>query len=165
MSESGSRPQPQMRAATKGSPGTPATYTAMMISIASGVLWGLAASLWLFGELHLLALVFGASLIGVSVDYSIHYFCHLRGQPDAAPITVRNRLLPPLGLALLSSVLGYSAMAWAQFPGLRQVAVFSISGLVMAWLTVMLLFPALSRQTGATLSPWVARLHLSLIHI
>jgi len=135
-----------------------------LISIASGVLWGLAASLWLFGELHLLALVFGASLIGVSVDYSIHYFCHLRGQPDAAPITVRNRLLPPLGLALLSSVLGYSAMAWAQFPGLRQVAVFSISGLVMAWLTVMLLFPALSRQTGATLSPWVARLHRIMAH-
>ena len=135
-----------------------------LISIASGILWGLAASLWLFGELHLLALVFGASLIGVSVDYSIHYFCHLRGQPDAAPITVRNRLLPPLGLALLSSVLGYSAMAWAQFPGLRQVAVFSISGLIMAWLTVMLLLPALSRQTGATMPAWVKRLHRAMGH-
>lgn len=135
-----------------------------LVSIASGILWGLAASLWLFGELHLLALVFGASLIGVSVDYSIHYFCHLRGQPDAAPITVRNRLLPPLALAMLSSVLGYSAMAWAQFPGLRQVAVFSISGLVMAWLTVMLLFPALSRQTGAAMPIWVSRLHRAMGH-
>lgn len=135
-----------------------------LISIASGILWGLAASLWLFGELHLLALVFGASLIGVSVDYSIHYFCHLRGQPDASPTLVRNRLLAPLGLALLSSVLGYSAMAWAQFPGLRQVAVFSISGLVTAWLTVMLLFPALSRQPGTALASWVQRLHLAMGH-
>ena len=135
-----------------------------LVSIASGILWGLAASLWLFGDLHLLALVFGASLIGVSVDYSIHYFCHLRGQPDASPTLVRNRLLAPLGLALLSSVLGYSAMAWAQFPGLQQVAVFSISGLIMAWLTVMLLFPALSRQPGTTLASWVPRLHLAMSH-
>lgn len=133
-----------------------------LVSIASGILWGLAASLWLFGELHLLALVFGASLIGVSVDYSIHYFCHLRGQPDASPTLVRNRLLAPLGLALLSSVLGYSAMAWAQFPGLQQVAVFSISGLIMAWLTVMLLFPALSRQTGTTMPAWGKRLHCAM---
>lgn len=135
-----------------------------LVSITSGILWGLAASLWLFGELHLLALVFGASLIGVAVDYSIHFFCHLRGQPDQSPTAIRNRLLPPLGLALLSSVLGYSAMGWAQFPGLRQVAVFSISGLLMAWLTVMLLFPALSRQPGIALSPWITTLHRAMNH-
>ena len=46
-----------------------------VVSIAIGCLGGLATCLILFGHVHLLTLVFGSCLIGISVDYSFHYFC------------------------------------------------------------------------------------------
>tara|TARA_R110001606_G_scaffold81584_2_gene187592 strand:- start:28605 stop:30941 length:2337 start_codon:yes stop_codon:yes gene_type:complete len=114
-----------------------------LLSVASGVLCGLAACLALFAQLNLLTLVFGASLIGVAVDYSVHFFCHRFAARESAWRT-RQRLAAPLALALISSVLGYLAMGLAAFPGLRQVAVFSAAGLTGAWLTVMVVLPALS---------------------
>lgn len=113
-----------------------------LVSVATGVLCGLAATLAVFGQLNLLTLVFGASLIGVAVDYSLHFFCHRFDDPTQTPGRLRRRLLAPLSLALASSVLGYLAMALASFPGLRQVAVFSAAGLIGAWLTVLLVIPA-----------------------
>ncbi|MFP3624391.1 MMPL family transporter, partial [Burkholderia sp. SIMBA_051] len=44
------------------------------VSTGLGILCALAATLLIFGKLHLLTLVFGASLIGEAVDYSIQYF-------------------------------------------------------------------------------------------
>lgn len=124
--------------------GGPRPMLLALASVATGLLCGLAATLWAFGQIQLLGLVFGAGLIGVAVDYSIHFFCQRLEQPDVAPRTLRRHLAGPLALALVSSVLGYLAMGLATFPGLRQVAVFSAAGLSGAWLTVMLAIPALS---------------------
>jgi predicted exporter len=44
------------------------------LSTAIGIGCALAATMAVFGQLHLLTLVFGASLIGEAVDYSIQYF-------------------------------------------------------------------------------------------
>ena len=42
------------------------------VSIVLGCLGGFAACLAIFGEVHLLTLAFGSSLVGISVDYSLH---------------------------------------------------------------------------------------------
>lgn len=120
-----------------------------LVSVATGLLCGLAATLWWFGQIQLLALVFGAGLIGVAVDYSIHFFCLRLDQPDLPPRQLLRLLWAPLALALASSVLGYLAMGLAAFPGLRQVAMFSAAGLAGAWLTVMLALPSLSGPAPA----------------
>ena len=44
------------------------------VSTALGIVCALAVTMLVFGKLHLLTLVFGASLIGEAVDYSIQYF-------------------------------------------------------------------------------------------
>lgn len=128
--------------------GGPRPMLLALASVATGLLCGLAATLWMFGQIQLLGLVFGAGLIGVAVDYSIHFFCQRLDQPDVEPRTLRRHLAAPLALALASSVLGYLAMGLAVFPGLRQVAVFSAAGLSGAWLTVMLAVPALSGRAA-----------------
>ena len=45
-------------------------------------------------------------------------------------------------MALLTSVCAFSSFLVTPFPGLRQIAIFSASGLLAAWLTVVLLYPA-----------------------
>jgi hypothetical protein len=50
-----------------------------LAAIAVGCLAGFATCLAVFGQVHLLTLVFGASLVGIAVDYALHYFCeHFR---------------------------------------------------------------------------------------
>jgi predicted exporter len=46
---------------------------------------------------------------------------------------------------VVTTVIGYMALALTPFPGLRQMALFSAVGLVFAWLTVVVWFPALAR--------------------
>jgi predicted exporter len=48
-------------------------------------------------------------------------------------------------LALLTTVMGYLLLAATPFPVLSQMAVFSISGIVASWLTVLCLFPYISK--------------------
>ncbi len=97
--------------------------------MACGLSWGLAVSWQWFGELQLLTLVFGASLIGVAVDYSTHLFC----DQQASGASLRHclgRIAPALTMGLASSVLAYLAMLLLPFPGLQQMALFCAVGLL-----------------------------------
>jgi len=117
------------------------------LSLGVGCAAALSATAWVFGEVHLITLVFGASLVGVAEDYGIHYFASRQAHPHVAPRALMRRLLPVLWLALLTSVLGYLALGLAPFPGLRQMALFSAVGLVAAFLTAVCWFPLLDRGT------------------
>lgn len=142
----------------------PVTLTVLAVGV--GFLGALSLCWLLFGRIHLLTLVFGASLIGVAQDYGIYFLCHRLGADPAldSPRLLR-RLLPGLGLTLLAAVIGYMGLALTPFPGLRHMAVFSGLGLVFAWLTVVCWFPALingrtlragplARGYGAVVKRW-----------
>lgn len=122
----------------------PIALTAAMLVI--GVAAGVSATAWVFGSVHLLTLVFGASLVGVAEDYGIHYFAARQGRRWARPRSLMRSLLPGLVLALVTSVLAYLALGIAPFPGLRQMAVFSAAGLTAAFLTAVCWFPLLDRR-------------------
>lgn len=115
------------------------------LSLAIGMAAGISVTAWVFGQVHLLTLVFGASLVGVAEDYGIHYFAVRQDRPWAPPRSLMCQLLPGLVLALATSVLAYLALGVAPFPGLRQMAVFSAAGLVGAFLTGVCWFPLLDR--------------------
>lgn len=115
------------------------------LSLVIGVAAALSVTAWWFGEVHLLTLVFGASLVGVAEDYGIHYFAARQTRPEAQPLDLMRVLLPGLVLALATSVLAYLALGLAPFPGLRQIAVFSAAGLTAAFLTAVCWFPLLDR--------------------
>jgi predicted exporter len=137
-------------------------------SLLIGCAAGVAVTVLIFGKVHLLTLIFGASLVGVAEDYGIHYFASRQGHPQVPSRTLMQSLLPGMALALATSVLAYLALGIAPFPGLRQMAVFCATGLVAAFATVVLWFPMLDRAApassgfgrwiAATLRPW-PRLH------
>ncbi|HSV34490.1 MAG TPA: hypothetical protein VLI46_02975 [Ramlibacter sp.] len=115
------------------------------VSLAVGTAVALSVTAWVFGEVHLLTLVFGASLVGVAEDYGIHYFASRQGAPGAPPRPLMRQLFPGLVLALATSVIAYLTLGLAPFPGLRQMAVFSAVGLLAAFITVVCWFPWLDR--------------------
>ncbi|WP_295749398.1 MMPL family transporter [Undibacterium sp.] len=136
----------------------------VMLSIAIGCL-GSISLCWLFFErIHLLTLVFGASLIGVAQDYGLYFLCNrLTADPKLDSSQLLKSLMPGLLLTLLTTVIGYLGLALTPFPGLRQMALFSGLGLVFAWLTVVCWFPVLinaaALKSGALLRSNAALLH------
>ena len=110
-------------------------------SLLIGLLAAISVSFWVFGELHVLTLVFGASLIGVAEDYGIHYFVHRQYHPKQTASAAMQQLQSPLALALVTSAMAYLALGIAPLVGLRQMAVFSVCGLAGAFFTVWLFFP------------------------
>lgn len=113
-----------------------------LFSIAVGLLSGLVACLLVFKEVHLITLVFGASLIGVSIDYCFHYFAdQYDGGHHWNARKGLERILPGISLGLITSLIGYAALFIAPFPGLRQIALFSSVGLLASYLCVVYWFP------------------------
>ena len=131
----------------------------VMLSIGIGCLGALSVCWLLFERIHLLTLVFGASLIGAAQDYGTYFLCN-RIAPDTSALDswqLLRRLLPALVLTLVTTVIGYMGLALTPFPGLRQMAVFSAVGLIFAWLTVVFWFPLLARtatQKSARVVDW-----------
>jgi predicted exporter len=121
-----------------------------LTAIGAGIVVALSACLATFGELHVAGQLFGASLIGVAVDYALLYF----GQVFSTRAEPRARLayvLPAIALGMATTVIGYGTLALSPFPGLHQVAMFSAVGLVASFLTVVLWFPPLDRTPPAQL--------------
>lgn len=125
-------------------------------AIVVGLTVALSVSLALFGELHVAAQLFGASLIGIAADYSLVYF----GQtfsPAVRPAERIHRVLPAIALAMLTAVVGYLTLLASPLPGLHQVAVFSAVGLCAACITVALWFPLLDRTPPRPMAAALAR--------
>ncbi|MBX2810120.1 MAG: MMPL family transporter, partial [Cellvibrionaceae bacterium] len=111
------------------------------LSIALGVSFAFAVSHTLYGSVHMLTIIFGASLIGIVIDYSLHFFCHQL----AAHKNYENhkKLYRALLLSMLTSVIAYGALSFSGIEALKKVAVFSCAGLIMAWLCVVVIGPLL----------------------
>jgi len=134
------------------------------LSLLVGTAVALSVTAMCFEQVHLLTLVFGASLVGVAEDYGIHYFAARQGDPGRTPHALMRALQPALWLALATSAIAYMALGTAAFPGLRQMALFSVVGLTAAMLTVVCWFPWLdrgkvpqsrmARRIGQTLNAW-----------
>ena len=117
----------------------------MALSLLVGVAMALSATALVFGQVHLLTTVFGASLVGCAEDYGLYYFASRQGAPEEPPLRLISALLPGLALALLTSVLGYVALGLPPFPGLRQMALFSVVGIAGAFMTTVCWFPWIDR--------------------
>ena len=120
-----------------------------LMPVATGVLTGIAAVALVFGSVHGITLGFGATLIGEAVDYSIYLFTLIR-RGDAKTSTGRcdaqqtiALIWPTLRLGVLTSICGFSAMMLSDFPGLQQLGVFSVAGLVAAVLVTRFVLPHL----------------------
>jgi predicted exporter len=118
-----------------------------LLPVLSGALSGVAVVALGFGIVHGVTLGFGVTLIGESVDYSVYLLLQsrpgssARGRPGSR--LVPPQLWPTMGLGVLTSVCGFASLLPSAFPGLAQLGLYSISGLLAAALATRLVLPAL----------------------
>ena len=131
-----------------------------LVPVVSGALSGIAVVSLAFGSVHGVTLGFGATLIGEAVDYAIYLFTNTA--PGSTPKTTLQRIWPTLRLGMLTSVCGFGAMLFSGFPGLSQLGLFSIAGLIVAvsvtrWVLPELVPAGYHVKTAASLGPALMR--------
>ena len=112
---------------------------ATLLTLGIATVAAISACQLVFGQVHILTLTFGTSLIGVSVDYALHYF--VNRMPSRSGETTPHNIVPALILGCTTTVAGYMTLLVAPIPGLRQIALFSAVGLASACAVVILLYP------------------------
>ena len=117
-----------------------------LIPVASGVLAAIAAVSIGFGEVHGLTLGFGTTLIGEAIDYSIYLFIQSdrdTGLNDASARPWIESFWPTIRLGVLTSICGFATLMLSGFPGLAQLGLYSVTGLVVAALVTRFVLPTL----------------------
>jgi predicted exporter len=135
------------------------------VPVLVGMLFGAVACVALFGHMHVMTLVLGSSLIGVAVDYPLHYLSKSWSLKPWRSWPALRLTLPGLTLSLITSTIGYLALAWTPFPALTQIAVFSAAGLLGAYLSAVCLLPALLKNVELRPAQWPLHLAERLVDL
>ncbi len=117
-----------------------------LLPVLSGALTGVAAVSIGFGVVHGVTLGFGAALIGEAVDYSIYLFIQSESKTctiRAARSTWADTCWPTIRIGVLTSVFGFASLLFSSFPGLAQLGLYAITGLVTAALVTRFVLPTL----------------------
>lgn len=133
------------------------------VPVLVGMLFGAVACVALFGHMHVMTLVLGSSLIGVAVDYPLHYLSKSWSLKPWRSWPALRLTLSGLTLSLVTSAIGYLALAWTPFPALTQIAVFSAAGLFGAYLSAVCLLPALLNNLELRPAHWPLQLAERLV--
>ncbi|MCC9000377.1 MAG: MMPL family transporter, partial [Candidatus Contendobacter sp.] len=115
------------------------------LPLLAALLAGAAAVDLIFGRMYLITLGFSMTLLGETLDYPTYLFSHRRAGETVAG-TLRQ-LWPTLRLCVATTALGCLAMLDSDFPGLSQLGVFTIAGILAAVATTRWLLPALLPPT------------------
>ena len=110
----------------------------ILVSIGIAVL----ATLTVFHKMHVITLVFGTSLIGSCIDYSLHFFTHWAGNKELkSSIEIRNHIFSSLLMAIVSTGICFAILIFAPFTILKQMSLFCLTGLISSFLTTVAVYP------------------------
>lgn len=140
---------------------SPRLLTLGLLPVLSGALAGIVAVSLAYGTVFGITVGFGSALIGEAVDYSIYYFVQSgrSGVDDW-----KQRFWPTIRLGVLTSMAGFGALLFSGFPGLAQLGLYSLAGVLTAALVTRFLLPTLA-GTGTPardLTPFGERVQGSL---
>lgn len=127
----------------------------LLLPLAVGVLMGLAATIWAFGHIHILTLVVGTSLIGVLLDFPLHWLASAVVQVQWQRWHALHIASKAFLLSLVITLLGYVALLVTPLPILQQTAVFSSVALVAAFLCSLLWLPYVFNDWQIKPSKWI----------
>ena len=128
---------------------------AFALPIAGGILAGAAAVQAMDGHVHGITLAFGATLIGIAIDYPLHLAAHSAWQSTSEGAI--ERIWPTLRLGAVTTISAFMPLTLSSFPGLSQLGVFTLTGLAVAAATTRWLLPELLPRQSPPIR-WAGRL-------
>ena len=125
---------------------------------AIGVAAGIALLGFSRGEVHGLGLGFGAAMLGITVDYTIHLFTRtLQLEAEVPRVEAIRRALaevsPSLGMGCLTTLIGFGTLLIADTQVLRDMSTLALGGIGSAFLLCVVIAPLAYRHLGGKSRP------------
>jgi hopanoid biosynthesis associated RND transporter like protein HpnN len=121
----------------------------MLVVLAMTLCWSLGVATLVIGHLSLFSVMFISIVIGIGIDYGIYYLFRYeeelflgRNLREAIEITA-SRGGPGMLLAAISAAATFYVLMLTDFRGLQELGFISGTALLLAWLGMMFVFPAL----------------------
>ena len=108
------------------------------LSILFGFMIGFSACALIFKKLHILTFVFSTSLIGISLDYSLHYFLTCEEKNFRKNLTA----------SMFTTIIAFSTLLFSNMELLKQIAIFTSFGLLGVYFFVLIMLPKLKISRG-----------------
>lgn len=111
----------------------------ILIPVFFGCLFSLCLIVLIKGTLSILALAVGVVILGIAVNYSLHYLVHLKHDKNNEKV-IRG-LSKPLTIGSATTILAFLALQFTNAPVLRDVGLFSALSLMGAALSALVVLP------------------------
>lgn len=130
----------------------------LMVPLCCGVLWSLAATFVIIGDLNTMTSLISTVLMGAGIDGGIHFYVEARrqrrkvGDADAVRLAF-GRLIIPLLVASGTTVGAFIIMATSEFPAFREFGIIAAMGVGLCLLAMVTVLPALASFVGIHARP------------
>lgn len=118
---------------------------ALLVALA----WSMGYTTLSVGHLNIMSVVFTTILIGLGIDFGIHILERYReerraGQGVSAAMLTTLKGTGRGNLAgAITTAIAFGSMAFTQFIGIAELGVIAAGGILLCWLSMVLLLPAL----------------------
>ncbi len=122
-----------------------------VVSLVVGLCWTFGMITLTVGHLNLLSVIFAPLMLGLAIDYGIHWFCRLeeedavnqrRCTPEALSCAYRQTL-PGIIYAGLAAMVSFLPLAFVNFKGLSELGLILTVGILIMLLATLILAPSL----------------------
>ncbi|MGA9753561.1 MAG: MMPL family transporter [Desulfobaccales bacterium] len=115
-----------------------------------GLCWTFGLVTLVVGHLNLLSLIFAPLMLGLTIDYGVHWFCRLEEEEAAVGHCSTNvlastfrRSAPGIVYAGLAAVVSFVPLAFVGFKGLAELGLILAMGILVMLVATLVLVPAL----------------------
>jgi 1-acyl-sn-glycerol-3-phosphate acyltransferase len=112
----------------------------ILIPVVCGALFALSVIYLIQGSVSILALAAGSIILGIAVDYSLHFLVHVRYHNVPMEEVIRD-LVRPLTLGSATTVLAFLCLQFVNAAVLRDVGLFAALSLMGAALATLIFLP------------------------
>ena len=117
-----------------------ASITMIVVATAGAIAFSQAT----IGFPHLIGLTMATAAIGICIDFSFHFWVHVRSGKSGTE-TIES-IRGGLNMSFLTTAAGVAAITFVSIPVLEQSAMFILGALLVSWLFVSVVFPELVAQ-------------------
>ncbi len=130
----------------------------ILLPVIFGALFSLCCVYLLQGTISVLAIAAGSIILGIAVNYSLHFLTHLR--QVAHPREVVKELVQPMTIGSLTTVLAFFCLQFANAGVLKDVGLFAGFSLIGAALCTLIFLPHLVKEDffGSFQPTWIDKL-------
>ncbi len=120
------------------------------IVLVIGLCWTFGLVTLVVGHLNLLSLIFAPLMLGLTIDYGIHWFCRLEEEEAAVghcsiPVLACTfqRSAPGIVYAGLAAIVSFLPLAFVGFKGLAELGIILAMGILVMLVATLVLVPVL----------------------